>query len=148
MVSFLLLRSGTEVVCMSIKMIFIFGVLALSARAARADEHRHWGGRRVEWHGGHWIHDRHGGRLGWWWVVGPTWYFYERPHSFVVQQAPPPVIVQQVPVAPPAVVMQQPQPAPVSPVLYYCRATGTHYPETMSCPGGWSIMTAEAPPQQ
>src|SRR5690242_5334364 len=24
------------------------------------------------WHGGHWFHGRHGGRLGWWWLVGPN----------------------------------------------------------------------------
>jgi hypothetical protein len=48
---------------------------------------------------------------------------------------------------PPITVIQQAPPIAVSPVLYYCKATGTHYPETMSCPGGWSTMTAETPPQ-
>ena len=110
-------------------------------------------GRAVDWNRGRWIHDRHGGRLGWWWVVGPSWYYYPRPHSFIVPQPvvvqqQPPVVIQQAP--PPVVVQQAPQPVmapPPSPVLYYCKATGTHYPETMSCPGGWSTMTAETPPQ-
>jgi len=31
------------------------------------------------WQGGHWVHDRHAGRLGWWWVVGGVWYFYPAP---------------------------------------------------------------------
>lgn len=127
----------------------------------------------VEWNRGHWVHDRHGGRLGWWWVVGSSWAYYERPHSFVVQAVPQTVVIQSAPVAP-QVIVQAPPPAPVqpqmvavqpqamppamppappaapvamTPVLYYCKATGTHYPETMSCPGGWSTMTAETPPQ-
>jgi hypothetical protein len=116
-----------------------------------------------EWGRGRWIHDRHSGRLGWWWVVGPSWYYYTQPHSFVVVQQPQPVIVQQAPAQPQTVVVEQ-QPAPPAPastvmvappqnvavqqpVLFYCKATGTNYPETMTCPGGWSTMTAQTPPQ-
>jgi hypothetical protein len=25
------------------------------------------------WHGGHWWHGSYGGRIGWWWIVGPDW---------------------------------------------------------------------------
>src|SRR5438105_36452 len=28
------------------------------------------------WPGGHWHHGFHGGRPGWWWVVGDGWYYY------------------------------------------------------------------------
>jgi len=28
------------------------------------------------WRGGYWHHGEHGGRFGWWWVVGDGWYFY------------------------------------------------------------------------
>jgi hypothetical protein len=28
------------------------------------------------WRGRHWVHERHEGRFGWWWVVGGMWYFY------------------------------------------------------------------------
>ncbi len=31
------------------------------------------------WQGGGWQHVVHGGRLGWWWVVGPDWYYYDEP---------------------------------------------------------------------
>jgi hypothetical protein len=31
------------------------------------------------WTGGHWRHTRWHGRLGWWWNVGPSWYFYDAP---------------------------------------------------------------------
>jgi hypothetical protein len=117
---------------------------ALGSSPARAAEFRFGHG---DWHRGHWVHDRHGGRLGWWWVVGPVWHYYSRPHSFVVVEQAPPVIVEQAPPATPVTVVQ-PAPAPApSPVLYYCKATGTHYPETLHCPGAWLVMTAETPPQ-
>ena len=31
------------------------------------------------WNGGQWRHLSHNGRLGWWWVVGPDWYYYNTP---------------------------------------------------------------------
>ena len=31
------------------------------------------------WQGGGWRHESHGGRFGWWWVVGPDWYFFDYP---------------------------------------------------------------------
>ena len=31
------------------------------------------------WQRGAWQHVVHGGRLGWWWVVGPDWYFFNAP---------------------------------------------------------------------
>jgi hypothetical protein len=122
------------------------GVLA--GPTAQADGH--FRGRvGVSWNQGRWVHDRYHGRLGWWWVVGPRWHYYPRPQTYVVESAPETVIVQQTP----PVVVQQPTPpaaaaaAPIIPVIYYCKATGTNYPETMSCPGGWSKMTADTPPQ-
>jgi hypothetical protein len=32
-----------------------------------------------DWRGGHWYHGYHGGALGWWWTVGPDWYWYDYP---------------------------------------------------------------------
>lgn len=31
------------------------------------------------WQGGRWFHGDHGGRSGWWWTVGPDWYFFNAP---------------------------------------------------------------------
>src|SRR6185437_1417075 len=31
------------------------------------------------WRGGYWYHGAWGPRVGWWWVVGPTWYYYAEP---------------------------------------------------------------------
>src|SRR5579871_803463 len=34
---------------------------------------------RGRWSAGAWRHENHGGRYGWWWVLGPDWYFYNAP---------------------------------------------------------------------
>lgn len=34
-----------------------------------------WG----RWHGGQWQHAWHNGRWGWWWAVGPDWFFFDEP---------------------------------------------------------------------
>ncbi|HTY68227.1 MAG TPA: hypothetical protein VMH36_16345, partial [Alphaproteobacteria bacterium] len=64
-------------------------MLVLAAPALAEDRHDHDRDRhedhrpvRIEhrysfeaWHGGRWFHGEHGGRAGWWWVVGGVWYF-------------------------------------------------------------------------
>ena len=30
----------------------------------------------LAWEGGHWRHEMHAGRMGWWWDVGGVWYWY------------------------------------------------------------------------
>ena len=30
----------------------------------------------LAWEGGHWRHEMHNGRMGWWWDVGGVWYWY------------------------------------------------------------------------
>lgn len=49
------------------------------------------------WRGGRWLHGRHAGREGWWWVIGGSWYFYPAPvypypdpYALPVIVAPPP----------------------------------------------------------
>jgi hypothetical protein len=34
---------------------------------------------RLAWDRGHWRHEWHNGRLGWWWDVDGVWYFYPQP---------------------------------------------------------------------
>ncbi len=143
------------------KKILLSMVLAgfLAAATTHADPYnRQW--HQAHWGEGHWVHDRHGGRLGWWWVIGNDWHYYMHPVAqpqmviiqqpapapMFVQQAPAPqVVVQQAPPAP-APVMTAPAPVAVTPTMYYCKATGTYYPETMTCPNGWTPVTAGAPP--
>lgn len=135
----------------------------LASATSRADLYdRRW--HQAHWGEGHWIHDRHEGRLGWWWVIGSDWHFYAHPVAqpqMVIIQQPAPVFVQPqpparvvvVPAAPapvpaPVVVAAPPPPAPaVTPTMYYCKATETYYPETMSCPNNaWTPITAGQPP--
>jgi hypothetical protein len=71
------------------------------------------------WRGGHWINARHGGRFGWWWVVGPQWYFY-----------PQPIYPYPDPYAPPTV-------AAVPQTYYYCDNPPGYYPYVPACPTPW-----------
>lgn len=75
------------------------------------------------WRGGHWAHGHHGGRLGWWWVVGPSWYYYPAP----VYPYPPELLV--------------PLPAPVQ-YWYYCEALRGYYPNVSACPTLWKAIPA------
>ncbi len=83
------------------------------------------------WRGGHWEHARRDGRDGWWWIVGPDWYFYPAP----VYPYPNPYIPPTVTTAPPPPTQAAP------PALYYCPSAGGYYPYIPSCPEGW-VQTA------
>jgi hypothetical protein len=84
---------------------------------------------RAVWFGGHWRHEYHGGRLGYWWEVNGVWYFYDQPMAgppayvseveflddpgaAAVVVAPAPVVVVPAPVvvAPAPVVVVRPPP--------------------------------------
>ena len=93
--------------------------------------HGHDGG---VWRGGHWAHANHGGRFGWWWVVGPSWYYY-----------PAPVYPYPAPWVPGAVIVTAPAPVapvPLGPYWYYCEALRTYYPYVSYCPSGWREVPA------
>jgi hypothetical protein len=36
-------------------------------------------GGAPDWDRGHWNEGMHDGRMGWWWTVGPSWYWYAQP---------------------------------------------------------------------
>lgn len=86
------------------------------------------------WRGGHWSHARHGGRIGWWWVVGPTWYFYPQP---VYPYPSPWVPADIISVAP-----TEAAPMPPAQYWYYCEASRSYYPYVSYCPGGWKQVPA------
>ncbi len=109
------------------------------------DVHR-FGHRDLElWRAGIWRHEWHNGRLGWWWLAGGVWYFYEKPvypyplvvspMAFVEPVAPvvvapaAPVVVQPVPAAPPPAA----PPAAQAQVWYYCDSPTGYYPYVASC---------------
>lgn len=90
---------------------------------ARFHEHD-WG----VWRGGRWIHSRHDGRLGWWWVVGSAWYFYPTPvYPYPNPWEPPPPPV----VAPPP-----------AQYWYYCEPASAYYPYVATCTSPWKQVPA------
>ncbi len=81
----------------------------------------------ARWRGGAWHHGWHGGRLGWWWVVGGVWYFY-----------PAPVYPYPNPYEPP---IGTPPPPPQ--VYYYCDDPPGYYPYVPQCRVPWRTMPAQ-----
>ncbi|MGB8339329.1 MAG: hypothetical protein WCD07_02195 [Burkholderiales bacterium] len=94
--------------------------------------HKHDLGR---WSGGHWYSGRHSGRSGWWWIVGPTWYFYSAP----VYPYPDPYLPQVVIVAPPV----QPEVPPQ--YWYYCADPAGYYPYVPRCRVNWQTVLPTPP---
>ncbi len=94
----------------------------------RQGDIRHFrqGGDLDAWRGGRWMHGRHAGQDGWWWVVGNDWYLY-----------PTPVYPYPSPYVPPSVTLQGPVAAQAPTSLYYCPSVGGYYPYVASCPSGW-----------
>ena len=88
------------------------------------------------WRGGRWLHAQHGGRWGWWWVVGGVWYFYPAPvYPYPDPYVPPPASI----VTPSA---SNPPPPPVPQNWYYCDGAKAYYPYVATCPGGWRSVPA------
>jgi hypothetical protein len=73
------------------------------------------------WHGGHWWHGPYGGRLGWWWIVGPDWYWYPAP----IYPYPDPYIPPGLAAGP----------------WYWCDAYQQYYPYVGACPTPWRAVT-------
>jgi len=98
------------------------------------------------WHNGYWRREYHDGRLGWWWVVGPTWYYYPQPVYPYPNPYEPPVVV----IAPqaPAKPAPPPPPPPAPQNWYYCESARGYYPYVPECPSGWRAVPATpgAPP--
>jgi hypothetical protein len=87
------------------------------------------------WRGGGWRHDWHDGRYGWWWLVGPDWFFYPQP----IYPYPDPYLPSGV-ALPPA-----PAPAggaPPAQYWYYCDNPAGYYPYVASCTTAWRPVPA------
>jgi hypothetical protein len=98
----------------------------------------HWGGHEGprwrgadldRWHGGHWFHGEHLGRLGWWWVVDDGWYGY-----------PAPIYPYPDPYVPAAAV------TPSAGYWYYCASANAYYPYVAQCPEGWKQVVPQSQP--
>jgi hypothetical protein len=112
---------------------FMLSALAQPSRADAWHRDTHWGGDihhfkdrdNRYWRAGHWWHGNHGGRAGWWWVVGNGWYFYPQP----VYPAPNPF-------TPPLVVTA----GPPEKFWYYCRHPAGYYPYVPECFSTWNAV--------
>jgi len=80
------------------------------------------------WRQGRWFHGDHGGRLGWWWIVGGIWYFY-----------PVPIYPYPDPYVPPLAA------APVPQYYYWCSLPPGYYPQVPVCRVPWQAVPAMAP---
>lgn len=89
------------------------------------------------WHGGRWHHGHHDGRLGWWWVVGTMWYFYDYPVWPYWYERERVIVVEQE--APPA---GPPPPA----YWYWCDSPKGYYPYVAQCAVEWKPVLAATPP--
>lgn len=73
------------------------------------------------WQGGSWQHVNHDSQLGWWWVVGPDWYYFDQP----VYPYPD---------------LYTPLGEPIG-WWYWCDPAQDYYPYVTYCPVGWeSVM--------
>ena len=95
--------------------VFADGHGAWAPHSGRQGSIQHFNGSY--WQGGHWWHGTYGARPGWWWIVGPDWYWY-------------PSEVEPYPDA-------YTPPAMATGYWYWCDAYQQYYPYVGACPSGW-----------
>jgi hypothetical protein len=81
------------------------------------------------WRGGYWHHGEHGGRDGWWWVAGPSWYYYPAPvypYPYPYPYAYGPPLAAGLPPG----------------YLFYCPSFGAYTTYMAACPGGGMVVPA------
>jgi len=115
-------------------------------------DHYHYRYDPEHWRGGRWVQSWHGGRYGWWWLVGTTWLLYPGPvypypdpeaePIYVIDDAAAPVVAAPPP--PPAQAPVAPPPPPQQ-VWYYCNNPQGYYPTVPACPSGWQTVPATPP---
>ena len=111
----------------AVALALVGGAMSIPSTPAAADWH-HGGfhGRPGYWHTGYWHNGWYGGRYGWWWVAGGSWYWYNAPVY------PYPGAVSEVYVTPPAAVAAPPA-APAPQMWYYCDNPAGYYPYVQTC---------------
>ena len=94
------------------------------------------------WRSGHWMHARHQGSFGWWWVVNGVWYAYPTAIYPYPDPYTPPVIL----VPPPQAAIAPNSPAPEQ-VWYYCSNPQGYYPYIAQCLVPWQKVPETQAPQ-
>ena len=99
------------------------------------------------WSRGHWVHGWYGGRYGWYWAVGPSWYWYPAPiypYPAYTEYAPYPYAAEPPP-PPPAPALRAPaRGQPPGQYWYYCRNPQGYYPDVQTC-DNWEPVLATPP---
>jgi len=120
--------------------------VAIAPAAVAGPYGRHWGEAyhfhydAAGWRGGRWVQSWHGGRYGWWWLVGASWLLYPGPvYPYPSPDAEPVYVINDTPAAVQAVPAA---PAPAQ-VWYYCRQPQGYYPYVPACPSGWQTVPAQ-----
>jgi hypothetical protein len=127
--------------CLFFFLLMIFSLLAdsqarvnqISLRWHRGDIHHFEMNDRSHWSRGRWKHQNYNGRIGWWWVVGPSWYYYSRP----IYPYPDPYT--------PSVYIIPSQSSSSVMNWYYCESLKEYYPYVDNCPSGWKVVPAIPP---
>jgi hypothetical protein len=89
-----------------------------------------------DWNYGYWYHGGYRDYLGWWWIVGPRWYFVSSLYPYWERWPPTRVVV-----------IERPEPDGTPPPAYWyrCADPGGYYPSVSECPGGWTPVPATPP---
>jgi hypothetical protein len=83
------------------------------------------------WQTGRWEKTHHDGKLGWWWILGSSWYLFEQPaYPYPVIN---PIYVSPIVTEPELNVQIQ----NIAKSRYYCSTTGQYYPESNICSVPW-----------
>lgn len=86
----------------------------------------------ARWRSGRWVHGRHDGRRGWWWIAGGIWYFYPAPvYPYPDPYLPPSAVVPPTPGA--------------QRYWYYCANPAGYYPYVPQCETAWQAVPEHAP---
>jgi hypothetical protein len=86
------------------------------------------------WRGGAWRHELHDGHLGWWWVVGGSWFFYPAPIFPYPTYIGPDYYYDY----------YSSYPAP-SYYWYYCEDPPGYYPYVQDCNVDWQPVPPQGP---
>ena len=159
------LANGSEYTAMKKIILLILGIFTLFANSnSYADEERRFHEHRFiefherdvhrfhprelrAWERGRWIQANRAGLNGWWWVIGPRWFYYPAPvypypmmvseRVVFVNAAPPVSPMPPTYISPQGTTVIPPSPPPVSQMRYFCPSLNGYYPEIAQCPEPW-----------
>jgi len=129
----------------ALTLVFLIALAPLPAMAWRGHHHGFVSG----WSRGYWFHGTYMNHIGWWWIVGPTWYYYPEPVYPYPSESEAPVYFVEVQGTPPPVAPPPPTNVPPTSkqqaMSYYCEKSKNYYPLVSTCDGPW-VATPVKPP--